>query len=294
MGNYIKSNIAIWGLGNEFKRYRNLIFDLYNVIVCTDTSGIPTDTMLKSIYMPSAQFIQIMQRENDMQILISSKAYYYEIRRDILLAGISKLRILSLDEIEGKVRLKAWIQRGSPIPPPHTYKVQVIRKYATRYGCKTLIESGTFLGDMIFSQINFFEEIISIEIDEELYCRAREKFDRYSHIKLYKGDSGKILEKILINMSATTDTIFWLDGHYSGSITAKGETNTPILKELKHIFQYYKGCTAVILIDDARCFNGEDDYPTITELENFCLKNNYKMVKHFFVLNDIIRCVLRI
>ena len=80
--------------------------------------------------------------------------------------------------------------------------------------------------------------------------------------------------------------LFWLDGHYSEGITAKGQLNTPILAELNHILNHSIK-DHVILIDDARCFNGLDDYPTIDELKKIIVDK--KPALQFSVADDIIR-----
>jgi len=79
--------------------------------------------------------------------------------------------------------------------------------------------------------------------------------------------------------------IFWLDGHYGGDLHGRGEIDCPILQELDAIFRSLP-FDHFILIDDARCFNGENDYPTIEELTKFVLSKNpkYKMD----ILHDII------
>jgi len=81
-------------------------------------------------------------------------------------------------------------------------------------------------------------------------------------------------------------TTFWLDAHYSGGITAKGEKDTPVMEELYAILNQFKH-RCVILIDDARCFNGKDDYPTIEEVRGFIFGKQHDWV--FEVRNDIIR-----
>jgi hypothetical protein len=62
--------------------------------------------------------------------------------------------------------------------------------------------------------------------------------------------------------------LFWLDGHYSSGETAKGDKDTPIYEELKHILNF-PGQGHVIVIDDARCFGNAPDYPDIEELSGF-------------------------
>jgi hypothetical protein len=80
--------------------------------------------------------------------------------------------------------------------------------------------------------------------------------------------------------------LFWLDGHYSGGITAKGRTDTPVAEELEHILTH-PVMGHVVLIDDARCFVGQDHYPTLDELKEMILNKRPDWV--FDVENDIIR-----
>jgi hypothetical protein len=80
--------------------------------------------------------------------------------------------------------------------------------------------------------------------------------------------------------------LFWLDAHYSAGITAKGEGNTPIEEELKHIFGHECAENNVILIDDARVFNGSNDYPLIEAVKTRVRLAGYGS---FHVEDDIIR-----
>jgi hypothetical protein len=54
--------------------------------------------------------------------------------------------------------------------------------------------------------------------------------------------------------------LFWLDGHYSAGITARGSLETPVQRELEIILA--SANDHVILVDDARCF-GTGDFPTL-------------------------------
>ena len=89
-------------------------------------------------------------------------------------------------------------------------------------------------------------------------------------ITILQGDSGKVLFDLCIQI--TEPAIFWLDGHYSEGITAKGDKFCPIYEELSAIFQSQK-LPHVLLIDDARLFIGKNDYPTISDLTDFILRN---------------------
>ncbi len=64
--------------------------------------------------------------------------------------------------------------------------------------------------------------------------------------------------------------MFWLDGHYSAGVTAIGECDTPVMDELRHIFQS-EITGHVVIIDDARCFGNGSGYPSIEALKTFIL-----------------------
>lgn len=176
-----------------------------------------------------------------------------------------------------------WLSKGKPAPPPHVVKQKAVEEFKNRFKLNTLIETGTFLGDMVFSQKENFDKLISIELDNTLYKDAKNKFKKFNNIEIVHGDSGKILNKICSNLEESC--LFWLDGHYSAGFTAKGELESPVMAELESIFG--NDIDHIILIDDARCFNGENDYPALPLLKSVVLskRKDYTME----VADDIIR-----
>lgn len=186
-----------------------------------------------------------------------------------------------------KRRIRKWNESGCPAPPPHIIKQNIIAEYQQQYGYSVLLETGTYLGEMVQAQKKRFKRIISIELGVDLYNRAVKKFRKDNNIEIVHGDSGKVLPLVLKGINEPI--IFWLDGHYSEGVTAKGEKNCPIFEEIDAIFNSVK-FDHVILIDDARYFIGEGDYPTINELTEYVKSKDdrYKaIVKH-----DIIRYVI--
>jgi hypothetical protein len=156
--------------------------------------------------------------------------------------------------------------------------------YASSLGAQTLIETGTLHGDMVYAMRRHFKRIISIELNESFCAEAQRRFERRSSIEIVHGDSGELLSAILRRVSGRC--VIWLDGHYSGGATAKGGVETPILAELKSIFDYAPRNLAV-LIDDARLFNGTHDYPTLEELRTFVAAQQPDF--DFSVQYDVIR-----
>ena len=177
-----------------------------------------------------------------------------------------------------------WLWKGKPMPPPDYIKEKIIKRYARRYNSKTFIETGTYYGDKIQAFKNLFSKIYSIELDSQLYEKAKQRFKDSSNIEILQGDSSKILLEILSGIRGTI--LFWLDAHYSGDNTARGNNETPILNELKAIMKMHPK-NNVILIDDTRLFIGKNDYPTVDELIHWVNRNN-KSKLTYTIENDII------
>lgn len=166
----------------------------------------------------------------------------------------------------GPTDLAAWEKAGKPSPPPHIVKQRVLQEYASRYGLRILVETGTYYGDMIEALRPAFDRIYSIELSAKLYQQARKRFHGVGHVELINGDSGHELEGVL--RKVTQPVLFWLDGHYSAGVTARGVKDTPIFEEL-HLILESKEKKHVIIIDDARCFGKDPAYPTIEDLIRF-------------------------
>jgi len=186
---------------------------------------------------------------------------------------------------KANVELKEWEKQGKPVPAPHRVKQLVIESYQKAFGIHIFIETGTFMGDMVYAVRKYFKVIYSIELGSDLWQAAVERFKKKTHITILQGDSGKVLIDLVPQIKEKA--IFWLDGHYSSGVTAKGDKNCPIFEELSAIFD--SKINHILLIDDARCFNGSCDYPTIEELSAFILSKRSQSVIE--VKDDIIRVI---
>lgn len=182
------------------------------------------------------------------------------------------------------IEVALWIINGRPIPYPHLIKVYTILKYARKFHIKTMVETGTYLGQTVDDLKYKFNKIYTIELDKKLYKNAKSNFAKYNNITIIRGDSSKELKKIIKQIK--NQAVFWLDAHYSSGLTAKGSVETPILKELIAISKSNIN-NHVILIDDARKFTDKNDYPTIKIVQNLIKKHflDFKMI----VKEDIIR-----
>jgi hypothetical protein len=153
-------------------------------------------------------------------------------------------------------------QRSRRPPPPRSVKVGVIRGYASDVR-RAFVETGTFYGDTLAAVRPDFERLYSIELSARLAKRARRRFAGDPGITVLEGDSGLLLEGLLRSISAPV--VLWLDGHYSSWLTARGETDTPILRELQAVLAAGTP-DDVLLIDDARLFGRQPAYPPLQEL----------------------------
>jgi hypothetical protein len=187
-----------------------------------------------------------------------------------------------------KYRIDKWKKNKNTVPP-REIKFKTIQQFQKKTRFKFFIETGTYQGDTTSDAQKIFKNIFSIELDNELFQKAKYRFRRNKNVVLINGDSGAEMEKLLnVSKLINDGAVFWLDGHYSGPETAKGTLKTPILKELESIKTHISntGHNHVILIDDAHCFNGSDDYPKLDEVRT--ISNNYFPNYNLNVVNNII------
>lgn len=150
-----------------------------------------------------------------------------------------------------------------PISMPFHEKIHVITLYARARTPAVFVESGTLRGDTLAAVRDEFAFLRSIELDHSLYQKAAERFKGDDKILIYQGDSGTVLKDVLATIGAPI--IFWLDGHYSGSGTAKGTQDCPIWNELGAIIS--RGNERdIVLVDDARLYGRRLSYPQLSSI----------------------------
>jgi hypothetical protein len=175
------------------------------------------------------------------------------------------------------------------VPVPHLLKQRALLEYGRRFNLRLLVETGTYLGDMVEATKRQFDRVYSVELSPELYERARQRFSRDANVELILGDSGRELGTLIPRLPGPA--LFWLDGHYSAGITAMGDQTTPVEDELRHILGSGRRGD-VVIIDDARCFGTEAGYPTLDDLER--LMRSLQSDIDIAVENDSIRVTPRV
>lgn len=155
-----------------------------------------------------------------------------------------------------------WKLRGEPPRSPHLLKQRTVRAYSEKYGLRTLVETGTYYGEMVAAMKGRFTQIYSIECDHQLAQRAVRKFAGFSHIHVLEGDSRQLVPELLKQVHQPA--LFWLDAGYYGWAGLQGDRQR-LTAELDAILR--DRTEHVILMDDARGLNGQNGAPTVDELK---------------------------
>lgn len=151
-----------------------------------------------------------------------------------------------------------------PIPDDHIAnprrKRDMLLKMRDKYGIRTLVETGTGMGDGVEWFYRHFDQMHTIEIDPKSHEAAKQHC--VGGVNFILGDSAVELPQLIADISKPT--IFFLDGHFSGGNT-RGPKDTPIVEELQAIFADPED--HIVVIDDARLFGTDPSYPTVDEVK---------------------------
>ena len=158
-----------------------------------------------------------------------------------------------------------WKLRGQPRRIPHVVKQRTVLQYAQAYALDTLIETGTYYGEMIAAVVHRFRRIYSIELDSDLAEQARKRFQNYSHVEIIQGDSQIIVPDLLRRLSGRS--LFWLDAGYCGWSGGVGNPNR-LGAEFSAILSD-RIPDHVILMDDADGIVAEDGSPALADVIAF-------------------------
>lgn len=157
-----------------------------------------------------------------------------------------------------------WKLRGQPVRSPHLVKQRAVHEYAQRYGLRTLIETGTYYGEMVAAVKNDFDRIFSIELEPELARRATRRFASDPRIHILEGNSQKVLPELLKSISEPA--LFWLDAGYWGWVNLARDPQR-LSAEVEAALSYPMS-GHVVLMDDARMLDGHNGAPTFDELRS--------------------------
>ena len=115
----------------------------------------------------------------------------------------------------------------------------------------TFVETGTFRGDTTAAMSPHFEKVYTAELAEELFNKAKSRFEQTSNVNVIHGSSPEILSSLSSEL-ANQSVLYWLDAHWCGGETDGRAYECPLIAEIGAIGSLNE--QSVVLIDDARFF----------------------------------------
>ena len=142
------------------------------------------------------------------------------------------------------------------------------------------VETGTFEGESTEQVLPLFEQIYTVELAEEYYLKAAQRFEGMAAVQVYHDSSEQFLQR-LRPILHDRSVLYWLDAHWCVADETAGEASQcPLLEELAAIGALNP--ESVILIDDARLFLCTPPAPhRITQWPSLDA-----IVRQLFVLSD--------
>ena len=179
-----------------------------------------------------------------------------------------------------------WILRGRPPRSPHLLKQKVVREYGEQFGLRTLVETGTYYGEMVGAMKSRFDRIYSIESVPALAERATRKFACEEHVRIFCGDSRVVMPEVLALLKGPA--LFWLDAGYYGWVGMRTDDQR-LAAELEMILSH--PYSHMILLDDARGLTGRDGIASVGDVKAY-VESKFPQ-RSVAVEFDIMRITLR-
>lgn len=117
-------------------------------------------------------------------------------------------------------------------------------------GISIFVEGGTLRGDTAARAAQIFGQVYTIELSPDLHEAAQRRHAEVRNVTFLRGSTRDVLRRLVPELQAPA--IFWLDAHWSGSVTAGREDECPILEEIAIINE--SSYDHILVIDDARLF----------------------------------------
>lgn len=130
------------------------------------------------------------------------------------------------------------------------------------------VETGTYRGRTARLLAEIFPAVVTVELSVELHARATEALRDVPSVLALQGHSAEVLRDL---SDPGTPTLFYLDGHWSGGVTAGVDDECPVLSEIDAIGTGHPN--DCLIIDDANLFTSAPPpphdpraWPTLLEL----------------------------
>lgn len=145
----------------------------------------------------------------------------------------------------------SWFRGEHLVSPPAVAKRRHLLKVFKSRGHRVFVEAGTYKGETTAFFVPHADQVITVELHDDLFAAAKQRFANYPNVTLIHGDSLTEIPKIVANCS--TPPLIYLDGHFSGAGTARGEEMEPAESTLGRLADVAPPGASVV-IDDLRLF----------------------------------------
>ena len=149
------------------------------------------------------------------------------------------------------------------LPPPRAKRRHLLSLFRER-GHDCFVEAGTYLGDTVQFFLPHAGRIISVELDDELWRAASERFAAHPQVTIVKGDAEQEIPRIVGELELPP--LVWLDGHHSGEGTSQGEHAEPAVAIVERLGQTRVPPGTTIVVDDLRLFGRLPEFPALESL----------------------------
>jgi hypothetical protein len=158
-----------------------------------------------------------------------------------------------------------WLfDRGVGAPPSQRAKQRHLLALMSERGHDMLIETGTYLGETTAYFASRARRVVSIEIEPALHARAARLFADAPSVEILLGDGMEIVPRLVGELESPC--LIWLDGHFSGGITGRGELEEPAVEILRRIREQSPPRGMTIVVDDLRLFGSDPAAPGLAAL----------------------------
>lgn len=190
----------------------------------------------------------------------------------------------------GVRKANQWVLRQGrqhrPIPYPSTTgrllesedKAEVIGDIAENHGLTALVETGTGYGTIPFLLADRFDQIVTIEPEDDAYNTSAERLEGHDNVRVVQGRSESELGTVLADLGQPC--MIFLDAH-----EVADDGHSAMSAELGIIAD--DGKRHLVLIDDARLFRDDKGWWSLRSVEDWAVYNDYRLA----LMDDIVRLV---
>lgn len=161
-----------------------------------------------------------------------------------------------------------------------------ISQLKKKFNLSHFVETGTMNGDGVdYALQSGFDKIISIEIEDTLVKRAREKYSKIPGVEIAHGDSSVVIVDIVNRLNG--NALFWLDAHFPGAdagvrpysqcLEYSYNTRLPLEAEINCISSRRNQFNDVIVCDDLWVY--KDGLYGAGEINEHCRRHNHNITK---------------